>query len=108
MRGSSPRMTTWLVPIRAQQPITVRSIALRLLPACLLPDEIVTARMAELADTCRAVALYAAADAQVDRLGAPTAGRFRSHRQLALGPDGSSELVASGGGIPCPAVRDVE
>src|SRR5262249_32494077 len=73
-----------------------------------LPDEIITARMAELADACGAAAVYRAVDAQVDWLGSPLAGRRRLHRQLALLPYRPSDLQAGRGGVPSPPVRDVE
>jgi hypothetical protein len=82
----------------------------RLLPGLLLPNEIVTARIADLACSYRTAAVYAAAEVYLDwPIGAGAIGRRDySHRQLALRPNRSSKLVAGGGGVPRLIVDDVE
>src|SRR5260370_21115030 len=73
-----------------------------------LPNEIITARVTELADACGAGPVYGAADAQIDGLVRPAAGPNRSHSQLALRPDRSSDPVACGGGVVRQPVQNVQ
>jgi hypothetical protein len=80
------------------------------LPGLSLPDEIVAARIADLACSYRAAAVYVAAEVYLDwSIGAGAIGRRDNlHRYLALGPNRSSKLVACGGGVPRLVVDDVE
>jgi hypothetical protein len=79
-----------------------------ILPGCFLPDEIVAARVAELADASGAGGLNRSADAQIDGLVRPATGPNRSHCQLALRPDRSSDPVACGGGVVRLPVQNVQ
>ena len=82
--------------------------SLRLLPRRFLPDEIITARMTELADASGAGSVYGAAGAQIDGLVSPATGCHRLQRELALRADRPSDANSCGAGVPRLPGLDVE
>ena len=72
----------------------------------LLPNEIVAARRAHLANVSCAARIYAARCLHVGRPGA--ADHFRSHRQFALRPDSSAEPVTGWPFVMDTTSRDVK
>ena len=82
----------------------------RPLPGLFLPDEIIAARISDLARAYRSTAIYIAVEIDLDRPVAAAAigRRDYAHRQLALRSNRASELVAASGGIPRLTVHNVE
>ena len=103
----SPRIKGSACPeLQIANPQTVS----RPLPGLFLPDEIIAARISDLARAYRSTAIYIAVEIDLDRPVAAAAigRRDYAHRQLALRSNRASELVAASGGIPRLTVRNVE